>query len=125
MDPYFKFKSINSWTCLLFSFNIILSVLLSFLQFGKLPFFISSTIFPSMFCFSTVSILPYLINSSAISSPLLSSSSSSAICHSVTCFIGAKPMRLYSSWWASTLLSLLSTSLLISSNRSCYNQPFF
>ena len=40
-----------------FSFNVILSILFKFWGFGKLSFSNSSTIFPSIFCFSIVSIL--------------------------------------------------------------------
>ena len=50
-------ESIISLTSLVFSFNLTQSILLRFWGFGKLFFFISSTIFSSMFYFSTVSIL--------------------------------------------------------------------
>ena len=117
-------ESITSSTSLVFSFNLTLSILLRFWGFGKLFFFISSTIFENMFCFSTVSLLQWLINSSAFSLPLPSSSSSCAICRSFTCCIGSVPTRFCSSCWASTLFSPLSKSLIFS-DCSYDSQPFF
>ena len=118
-------ESITSSASLEFSFSLTLSILLRFWGFDKLSFLISSTVFPNMFYFSTVSVLLYLINSSGFFLTLTSSSSSCAIYCSVTCCIGSVPVWFCSFCWASLLFSPLSASLLISSNCSCDSQPFF
>ena len=118
-------ESITSSTSLVFYFNLTLSILYRFVGFGKMSFFNSLTIFPSTFCFLLCqyccnwSIVPDFLHLSLCSTPF------SATCCSVTCRIGSVPVRYCSSSWASALFSPLSTSLLLSSNCSCDNQPFF
>ena len=105
-------ESITSSASLIFLFSFTL-ILFRFWGFGKLSFFISSKNFSSMFCLSTVSILPQFINEFAFSSPLTSFSSFCVICCFVNCCIGSVLARFCYSYSASKLFLLLSSTSVV------------